>query len=125
MKEIIKSSHAPAPIGPYNQGIKFGNMLFLSGQVALDAQTGNMMNSSLEEETTKVLDNIDAVLKESGVDFDHVVKSTIYLTNMEDFGVINKIYGDRFTKDYPARETVEVSRLPKDARIEISIIAAL
>mgnify|MGYP001545021531 CR=1 FL=1 len=123
MNEVINTDQAPAPIGPYNQAIRSNNMVFLSGQVALDAITGKMVNSTLEEETNKVLDNITAVLKQANLDFSNIIKTSIFLTNMDDFETVNKIYESRFTNNYPARETVEVSRLPKDARVEISVIA--
>jgi len=123
MNEVINTTHAPAPIGPYNQAIRSNNLVFLSGQVALDSQTGEMVNNTLEDETNKVLDNISAVLKEAGLDFSNIIKSSIFLTNMDDFSIVNNIYESRFTKNYPARETVEVSRLPKNARVEISVIA--
>jgi len=124
MKKIINSKNAPAPIGPYNQALRSGNIVFFSGQVALDSQTGEMINDSIEVETNKVLDNIGAILKEAGLGFDDVIKSSIFLIDMNDFTVVNEIYGGRFSDKFPARETVQVSRLPKDARIEISVIAA-
>ncbi len=125
MKEIIKTQDAPDPIGPYNQGVKLGNLIFLSGQVALDPTSGELVNNTLEAETNKVMDNIKAVLNEAGLNFSNIIKTTIFLTNMDDFGIVNKIYGDRFDDKFPARETVEVSRLPKDAKVEISVIAGV
>lgn len=124
MKKIINSKNAPEPVGPYNQAILIDGTLYLSGQIALDPKSMKMDNSSIESETIRVLNNIEAVLKEANYDFSDIIKTTIFLTNMEDFNVVNEIYGKRFEKEFaPARETVEVSGLPKNAKIEISIIA--
>jgi 2-iminobutanoate/2-iminopropanoate deaminase len=124
MKKIINSKNAPEPVGPYNQAILIDGTLYLSGQIALDPKSMKMDNSSIESETIRVLNNIEAVLKEASYDFSDIIKTTIFLTNMEDFNVVNEIYGKRFEKEFaPARETVEVSGLPKNAKIEISIIA--
>tara|TARA_Y100000385_G_scaffold219633_1_gene229109 strand:- start:3217 stop:3597 length:381 start_codon:yes stop_codon:yes gene_type:complete len=124
MKKVINSKNAPEPVGPYNQAILIDGTLYLSGQIALDPKSMKMDNSSIESETIRVLNNIEAVLKEASYDFSDIIKTTIFLTNMEDFNVVNEIYGKRFEKEFaPARETVEVSRLPKNAKIEISIIA--
>jgi 2-iminobutanoate/2-iminopropanoate deaminase len=124
MKEVINSKNAPEPVGPYNQAILIDGTLYLSGQIALDPKSMKMDNSSIESETIRVLNNIEAVLKEASYDFSDIIKTTIFLTNMEDFNVVNEIYGKRFEKEFaPARETVEVSGLPKNAKIEISIIA--
>lgn len=121
-KEIIKSKIAPAPIGPYSQAVLIDRFLFVSGQVALDAE-GNLHNQNIEEETHQVMKNIKAILAETGMDFPHVVKASIFVKDMNNFQAINQVYGSYFTKNHPARETVEVSRLPKDANLEISIIA--
>jgi 2-iminobutanoate/2-iminopropanoate deaminase len=121
---LINSKNAPEPVGPYNQAILIDGTLYLSGQIALDPKSMKMDNSSIESETIRVLNNIEAVLKEASYDFSDIIKTTIFLTNMEDFNVVNEIYGKRFEKEFaPARETVEVSGLPKNAKIEISIIA--
>ena len=124
MKKVINSKNAPEPVGPYNQAILIDGTLYLSGQIALDPKSMKMDNSSIESETIRVLNNIEAVLKEASYDFNDIIKTTIFLTNMEDFNVVNEIYGKRFEKEFaPARETVEVSGLPKNAKIEISVIA--
>ena len=124
MKKVINSKNAPEPVGPYNQAILIDGTLYLSGQIALDPKSMKMDNSSIESETIRVLNNIEAVLKEANYDFNDIIKTTIFLTNMEDFNVVNEIYGKRFEKEFaPARETVEVSGLPKNAKVEISIIA--
>ena len=124
MKKVINSKNAPEPVGPYNQAILIDGTLYLSGQIALDPKSMKMDNSSIESETIRVLNNIEAVLKEASYDFSDIIKTTIFLTNMEDFNVVNEIYGKKFEKEFaPARETVEVSGLPKNAKIEISIIA--
>lgn len=120
-KQIILSPSAPAPIGPYSQAVMTGNMLFVSGQIALS--NGTMVNANIKEETSQVMTNVDAILKAAGMDFSNVVKSTIFLKNMGDFPQVNEVYGSFFKASPPARETVEVSRLPKDANVEISCIA--
>ena len=124
MKKVINSKNAPEPVGPYNQAILIDGTLYLSGQIALDPKSMKMDNPTIESETIRVLNNIEAVLKEANYDFNDIIKTTIFLTNMEDFNVVNEIYGKRFEKEFaPARETVEVSGLPKNAKIEISVIA--
>ena len=124
MKKIINSKEAPDPVGPYNQAVLTDGTLYLSGQIALDPKTMEMDNFSIENETIRVLNNIDSVLREAGYDFNDIIKTSIFLTNMEDFTVVNEIYSKRFSKESaPARETVEVSGLPKNAKIEISVIA--
>ncbi|GCC52547.1 RidA family protein [Chryseotalea sanaruensis] len=122
-KTVIYSSNAPEPIGPYSQAIQAGNMLFVSGQIAIQKSTGKLITNSIEEETEQVLQNIVDVLKAANMDFSHVVKCTIFLKDFNDFVAVNEIYGKYFTSAPPARETVEVSRLPKDVNIEISCIA--
>jgi len=120
---VIRSTDAPAPIGPYSQATQLGNFTFLSGQVALDAQ-GKMDTSSIEAETHQVMKNLAAVLKAGNIDFNNVIKTTIYLTSLSNFRQVNEIYGSYFTGgNFPARETVQVSALPKGARVEISMIA--
>ena len=126
MKKIIYTPNAPDPIGPYSQAVMIGNMLYTSGQVAIDPSNGELVLDSIGAETKQVMNNLKAVLTEAGMDFSHVVKSTIFITNMEDFSKINEIYGAFFDKDTaPARETVEVSNLPKYVHVEISVIASL
>jgi 2-iminobutanoate/2-iminopropanoate deaminase len=122
-KSIVYSATAPDPIGPYSQAVQVGNMLFMSGQIAIQKSTGNIITSSIEEETTQVMQNLADVLKAAGMDFSHVVKSTIFLKDMNTFPKVNEIYGKHFPQNPPARETVEVSRLPKDVNVEISCIA--
>ena len=123
MKKIIYSQDAPEAIGPYSQAILSNNTLYCSGQIALD-KNGNLKNKNIEEETNQIIKNIKAVLKKAEMNFSNVVKTTIFLKNMNDFNVVNNIYQNLFKKDPPARETVEVSRLPKDVNIEISVIAS-
>jgi len=122
-KSIIKTTSAPAPIGPYNQAVLTGNMLFISGQICIDPTTGDLKNKDIQEETHQVMHNLKAILQEAGMDFGHVVKTTIFITDMHQFGVINEAYGKYFKGDFPARETVQVSALPKFVNVEISMIA--
>jgi len=122
-KKIVYSANAPEPIGPYSQAVQFGNMLFVSGQIAIQKSTGNLITDSIEEETQQVMLNIAAVLKAVDMDFSNVVKCTIFLGDFNDFAKVNEIYGKCFPTNPPARETVEVSRLPKDVNVEISCIA--
>ncbi|MFT7034270.1 MAG: 2-iminobutanoate/2-iminopropanoate deaminase [Cyclobacteriaceae bacterium] len=125
MHQIINSQNAPAPIGPYSQATLAGNTLYISGQIPIDPSTGNIISGTIEEETHMVMKNLQAILKEVGVNFSNIVKCSIFVKDMNDFAKINETYGTYFTSNPPARETVEVSRLPKDARVEISCIAAL
>ncbi len=122
-KEVVYAANAPEPIGPYSQAIKVGNMLFLSGQVAIQKSSGNIITSNITDETEQVMKNLQEVLKAAGFDFSHIVKSTIFLSDMNNFPKVNEVYGSYFTSQPPARETVEVSRLPKDVNVEISCIA--
>lgn len=124
-KNIIKTDLAPAAIGPYSQAVKAGNLLFVSGQIPINPQTGNLVTEGIEAETEQVLKNIGAILQAAGAEMHNVVKATIFIKNMDDFAKINAVYARYFTGDYPARETVEVSRLPKDVNVEISVIALL
>ena len=124
-KQIINTSNAPAPIGPYNQAIKSGNFLFVSGQVALKPGTNDLANTDIIEETHQVLQNLKTILAEAGMDFSNIVKTTIFLSDMELFGRVNEIYAKYFDGDFPARETVAVKGLPKNANVEISVIAAV
>ena len=123
MKEIINTKLAPAPIGPYNQAVKAGNTLYVSDQIPIDPSTGELVITGVEDETRMVMSNLEAVLKEAGFCFDQVVKCSIFIKNMDDFGKINAIYGESFKENPPARETVEVSKLPKNVNVEISCIA--
>jgi 2-iminobutanoate/2-iminopropanoate deaminase len=125
MKKIINTSKAPAPIGPYNQAVFNGGMLFTSGQIAIDPKTGELDNDTISVETTRVMENLKAVLAEVNMTFEDVIKSTIFISDMNNFNAINEVYATYFNEDNaPARETVEVARLPKDVNIEISMIAA-
>ncbi|TBO45152.1 RidA family protein [Pedobacter kyonggii] len=123
MKQIIKTTNAPAPIGPYSQAVQAGNFLFISGQVAINPENGELNIGNIEEETHQVMRNLKAVLLEAGLTFDNVVKSTIFLSDMGTFAQVNEVYGQYFTADFPARETVQVSVLPKNVNVEISVIA--
>ncbi len=125
MKKVIYTNKAPDPVGPYNQAVFSNDILYISGQVALNPKNGKMINNSLEDETNQVMNNLKAILNEVDFNFNNVIKSTIYLTNMDYFNQVNEIYGSFFEeKNVPARVTVEVSRLPKDARVEIDMIAS-
>lgn len=122
-KEVVYSANAPEPIGPYSQAIKAGNMLFVSGQVAIQKPSGNLITSNIMDESHQVMKNLSEILKAGGMDFSNVVKSTIFLKDMNNFPKVNEVYGSYFKEQPPARETVEVSRLPKDVNVEISCIA--
>lgn len=125
MKKIIFTKDAPSPIGPYNQAVLSGNTLYVSGQIAIDQKTGELIIDSIKQETQLVMENLKAVLKEAGMTFDNVIKSTIFISDMNNFSEINNVYASYFNEDTaPARETVEVSRLPKSVNIEISMIAS-
>lgn len=122
-KKIIKTTNAPDPIGPYNQAVLLGNLLFISGQVAINPATGNIENSNIIDETTLVMKNLKAILSEAGMDFSNIVKTTIFLSDMSLFASVNEVYGNYFDTDFPARETVAVKGLPKNVNVEISMIA--
>ena len=129
-KTIIKTSNAPEPIGPYSQAVLSGNMLFISGQVCIDPVTGDLKNKDIQEETHQVMHNLRTILQQANMDFSNVVKTTIFITDMHRFGEVNEVYGKYFTGDlpsgqagFPARETVQVSALPKFVNVEISMIA--
>ncbi len=122
-KTVIYSPGAPEPIGPYSQGIQAGNLLFISGQIAIQKSSGNLITANITDETNQVMKNLDEILKAAGMDFSNVVKSTIFLKDMGNFPLVNDAYGRNFPTHPPARETVEVSRLPKDVNVEISAIA--
>jgi 2-iminobutanoate/2-iminopropanoate deaminase len=123
MKKIINTANAPAPIGPYNQAVMSGDMLFISGQIALIPGTSDLSNTDIAAEANQVMKNLQAILTEAGMDFSNVVKTTIFLSDMNLFAPVNEIYGSYFTTDYPARETVAVKGLPKNVNVEISMIA--
>lgn len=122
-KTVVYSANAPEPIGPYSQAILAGNMLFVSGQIAIQRTSGNLVTGNVEDETTQVMINLSEILKAAGLTFKDVVKCTIFLKDMGNFPKVNEIYGQYFAENPPARETVEVSRLPKDVNVEISCIA--
>ncbi len=123
-KTIIKTTQAPDPIGPYNQAVQSGGFLFISGQVCIDPATGQLKNKDLQEETHQVMHNLRAILQVAGMGFGNVVKTTIFLTDMHRFTEVNEVYGKYFEGNFPARETVQVSALPKFVNVEISMIAA-
>jgi 2-iminobutanoate/2-iminopropanoate deaminase len=126
MKKIIFTENAPAPIGPYNQAVLKGNTLYTSGQIAINPATGSLVLDTIEAETEQVMQNMKGVLEAAGMTFENVVKTTIFIMNMNDFGTINSIYGSYFNeKTAPARETVQVACLPKNVNVEISMIAML
>ena len=124
-KRIINTSKAPAPIGPYNQAIITNNMIFISGQIALNATTNELISGDISAETHQVMRNLHEILEEAGINFNHVVKTTIFLKDMALFAKVNDVYGSYFSAGYPARETVAVKGLPKDVNVEISMIATL
>ena len=122
-KIVINTHNAPAPIGPYNQAIFAGDTLFISGQICIDPATGNLDNKDVQAETHRSMQNLKAILTAAGLTFKNVVKTTIFITDMKQFGEINEVYGKYFDGDYPARETVQVAALPKFVNVEISMIA--
>ena len=124
MKKIISTNKAPGAIGPYSQAVRSGRFLFCSGQIPLDPKSGQIVSGDIAAQTRRVLDNIAALLRAQGLTFDHIVKSTIFLTNLDDFQTVNETYGSYFKQDPPARSTVQVSALPKGANVEIEVIAA-
>ena len=123
MKKIITSKNAPAPIGPYSHAVLHGNMLFVSGQVGKHPHTGELMLSDIKTETKQVMENVKGILTDAGMDFTNICKTTIFLTSMDDFASVNEVYGSYFTSDFPARETVQVSKLPLNVNVEISVTA--
>ena len=122
-KIIVNSPDAPAPIGPYSQAVKAGNTLYVSGQIPFNQATGEMINENITEETHQVMKNIEAILSEAGMTFNNIVKCSIFIKDMNQFATINEAYGVYFKTNPPARECVEVARLPKDVNVEISCIA--
>lgn len=123
MKQIINTPNAPAPIGPYSQAILVNNVLYASGQIAIDPATNELVTANVEDETHQVMKNVAAILKEAGLDFENVVKTTIFLSDMALFPRVNEIYGSYFSSTFPARETVAVAGLPKNVNVEISVTA--
>ena len=123
MKKTINTADAPAPIGPYSQAILANGNLYLSGQIALDPDTGELITNNIVDETHQVMKNIQAIINAAGLNMGQIIKCSIFITNMDDFAEINEVYGTYFNNNTPARETVEVSRLPKNVNVEISVIA--
>jgi 2-iminobutanoate/2-iminopropanoate deaminase len=125
MKEVVTTERGPKPIGPYSQAIKANGFLFLSGQVALDPKTGEMTGGDIRQQTERALENVKGILEAAASNLHHVVKTTVFLKDMNDFPAMNEVYGRYFTSAPPARSTVQVARLPKDALVEIEVIAAV
>ena len=125
MKETISTENAPGAIGPYSQAVKTGNMVFCSGQIPIDPATGEFVSSNVAEQTRQVLTNLSAVLEAAGTDLNNVVKTTVFLADMNDFTAMNEIYAEFFSENKPARATVQAARLPRDARVEIECIAVV
>jgi 2-iminobutanoate/2-iminopropanoate deaminase len=124
-KQIIKTDKAPAPIGPYNQAVKAGDLLFVSGQIAINPATNELIEGSIQEEAQQVMQNLQAILTEAHITFEHIVKTTIFLSDMSLFTEVNEVYGSYFNGDFPARETVAVKGLPKGVNVEISVVATM
>jgi len=122
-KQIIHTDHAPKAVGPYSQAVMLGDFLFCSGQISIDPKTQEVFTGDIKKQTEMVLNNIEAVLKQSGLNFSHIVKTTIFLTNMSDFATVNEIYAQKFTNNPPARSTVAVAGLPKGVNVEIEVLA--
>ena len=123
MKEIISTSKAPAAIGPYSQGVKVGNMVFVSGQIPIDPETGNIVEGGIKEQTRRVLENIKAILESIGGSLNNVVKTTVFMVDLSEFSEMNEVYKEYFSGNFPARSTVQVSALPKNVKIEIEVVA--
>jgi 2-iminobutanoate/2-iminopropanoate deaminase len=123
MKTIVNTNNAPAPIGPYSQAVIAGNFLFVSGQIAMDPSTGELVLDDIKTETKQVMENIKAILTEAGIDFGNIIKTSIFLTDMKNFTQVNEVYGTYFAGAYPARETVQVAGLPKNVNVEITVTA--
>jgi len=124
-KQIIKTDKAPAPIGPYNQAVKAGDLLFVSGQIAINPATNELIEGTIKEEAYQVMHNLQAILTEAHITFEHIVKTTIFLSDMSLFAEVNEVYGSYFNGDFPARETVAVKGLPKGVNVEISVVATM
>ena len=125
MKESINIENAPAPVGPYSQAVIHNNMMYASGQIAINPKTGELIKNDLKKELIQILANIDSLLESAKINSNHILKCSIFLKNMNDFELVNELYADYFEPPFPARETIEVARLPKDVNIEISFIASL
>jgi 2-iminobutanoate/2-iminopropanoate deaminase len=125
VRQAIASASAPKAIGPYSQAIRAGSLLFVSGQVPIDPSTGNLIEGDIVAQTRRAFQNVGEILKAGGASFDHVVKTTVFLVDMNDFAAMNEVYGTFFAPPFPARATVQVARLPRDARIEVDVIASL
>jgi 2-iminobutanoate/2-iminopropanoate deaminase len=125
VKQIISTENAPGAIGPYSQAVKAGNMVFCSGQIPIDPQTGEFVSNEIGEQTEQVLKNLSAVLEAAGSDLNNVVKTTVFLIDMNDFAAMNEVYAKYFSENKPARATVQAARLPRDARVEIECIALI
>jgi 2-iminobutanoate/2-iminopropanoate deaminase len=123
MKKIINTTNAPAPIGPYNQAVQVGDSVYVSGTIAMDLNSKQLIKTSIKDETKIVMDYLGAILKEAGLTYDHIVKTTIFLADMNNFVHVNEVYSGYFKKDFPARATIQAARLPKDANVEISVEA--
>lgn len=123
MKHIINTDNAPAPIGPYSQAVASGNFVFVSGQIPVNPFTGEIISSDIKAETNQVMENIGAILSAAGIGFDNIIKTSIFLTDMQSFAQVNEAYGTYFKDKFPARETVQVAALPKNVNVEISVIA--
>ncbi len=122
-KKVIKPAGSPAAVGPYNQGVRTGNLLFCAGQIPIDPATGNLVSGDIKLQTQRVLENVKAILEDQKLTFGNVVKSTVFLANLADFAGMNEVYAKYFTADFPARSTVQVAALPKGAGVEIEVIA--
>jgi 2-iminobutanoate/2-iminopropanoate deaminase len=122
-KQIIKPAHSPAAVGPYNHAVRVGELLFSAGQIPLDPATGNLVAGDIKVQTRRVLDNVKAILDDQKLTFDHVAKSTVFMTNLADFAGMNEVYAQYFTANFPARSTIQVAALPKGANVEIEIVA--
>lgn len=125
MSDVVSTDRAPQPIGPYSQAIKSGGIIFMSGQVALDPKSGELTGGDIRQQTERVLENIERILQAAGANLHHIVKTTVFLKDLNDFAAMNEVYGRYFTAAPPARSTVQVARLPKDALLEIEVIAAV
>jgi len=125
MREVVSSTGAPAAIGPYSAGVRAGNLLFLSGSIPLDPATGQVVPGDITAQATRVMENISALLSSAGAEFRHVVKTTVFLADMNEFAAMNDVYAKYFSAPFPARSTVQVARLPRDVRLEIEVVAVL
>lgn len=125
MKELVTAAGAPAAIGPYSPALKVGNMLFLSGSIPLDPATGQLVDGGIKEQTTRVMENIRGLLAAAGADFNHIVRTTVFMIDLGEFAAMNEVYASYFAAPYPARSTVQVVKLPRDVRVEIDVIAVL